>query len=487
MRSLTAGKFEISTPWPIVKSHDVALSALHSRQAIEVANHIRSENGDLAASLNVEAVSTGWEGGPTLYLEDHRGVDLVSEASAKLFEYRMLGLAGDGDAYLISRPSDETFENYIRASLNSGPVKIIKIEKSEMIGNASLSAACLRSSRALDHIIRSTISAGSLNIAPYQVTKDVWALAHKIAKISKCPIRVTGPNPFLSEKANDKTWFNDLAEMLLGSDAVPISYTKYCLASTAVTINRLAKKHRRLVIKIPTSAGGLGNMVLMSKELRGHNTEALREFLSEKLSVKGWTTGKPLLVGVWDDHVIGSPSVQIWVPDAKHGMPIIEGVYEQLVEGPTGAFVGATRSVLELGLQTLITYDAMRIALVLQNLGYFGRLSLDTVLLGLPNGKMKVHWIEANARWGGVSIPMTIGNKIMPNGAPVSVLVMQNLRKSEGGHNLEETLLNMGVPELDSGENPKKSFIRLLPSSEKLELIAAFGLEDAELNRLRSE
>jgi len=182
VRSLTAGKFEISTPWPIVKSHDVALSALYSRQAIEVANHIRSENGDLAASLNVEAVSTGWEGGPTLYLEDHRGVDLVSEASAKLFEYRMLGLAGDGDAYLISRPSDETFENYIRASLNSGPVKIIKIEKSEMIGNASLSAACLRSSRALDHIIRSTISAGSLNIAPYQVTKDVWALAHKMLK-----------------------------------------------------------------------------------------------------------------------------------------------------------------------------------------------------------------------------------------------------------------------------------------------------------------
>lgn len=486
INSQSSHEYGSSTPWPIIKSHDVVLSALHQRQALDIANHLKAKNGEPANQSNIEGVSTGWEAGPTLYLEDHRGVDLVSEQSAKLFEYRMLGLANDGDAYLISRHSDKAFEDYIQDSVRAGSVKIIKLDKREMIGSSSLSAACKGSVEALDYIVASARKAGGINIAPYQVTRDVWALAHKIAEASKCPVRVTGPNPSLSERANDKTWFTELAQMLLGSDAVPVSFTTYCLASTATTIRRLAKEHRKLVIKIPTSAGGLGNIVLMSEELRGLNIRALREFLAEKLWLKGWVTGKPLLVGVWDDHVISSPSVQIWIPDMEQGCPIIEGVFEQVVKGPTGAFVGASRSTLDPIMQTRMTSEAMRIALVLQHLGYYGRLSLDTVLMELPTGEMEIHWIEANARWGGVSIPMTIGNKIMNEDKPVSVLVLQNLREPGNSASLKETFSKMDVPELCSQTILKKGFVELLPSSENLQLIAAFGFDEAEQERLRS-
>ena len=56
-----------------------------------------------------------------------------------------------------------------------------------------------------------------------------------------------------------------------------------------------------------------------------------------------------------------------------------------------------------------IAQEAAHIACLFQELGHFGRCSLDAVLL--DSGAL--HWIECNGRWGGVSIPMTLINRLL--------------------------------------------------------------------------
>ena len=470
------------TPWPILKSHSITLSNVEQKRAMDVATHLQNEDASLIFPWSREGVvSIGWQLGPTLYLEDHRGVDLVPEKSAKAFEYRMLGLAGDEDAYLLSGDSDRLFEKQIQHMAGLGAPTILNLAMGENNQGRSLAVACIDSTVALETLVNMARKAGVLNIAPYQVTDDVWALAYKIGTLSQCPVKIMGPNPRLSEMANDKLWFTRLVRMLLGDDAVPKTYEAYSLISATIYMMDLAKRNRQLVMKIPTSAGGLGNITVLSKDIINRPLKQVYNFISEKLRAKGWITGKSLLVGVWDDHVISTPSIQLWIPKIDDGAPIIEGIFEQVIEGSVGAFVGAKRASLESATERLMTLEGTQIAQVMQYLGYYGRLSLDTVLLKTPNRKMTVHWIEANARWGGVSIPMTIGNKIVDNNAPVSVLVLQKFRGKGEETSLRQKLSKIGIPEIALRKNIKKGFVQLLPSSERLQLIAAYELDEKEM------
>src|SRR5947209_13015601 len=43
---------------------------------------------------------------------------------------------------------------------------------------------------------------------------------------------------------------------------------------------------------------------------------------------RGWAF--PLVAGAWDDPVVDSPSVQLWVPPAGDGLPVVEGVFSQV-------------------------------------------------------------------------------------------------------------------------------------------------------------
>ena len=135
----------------------------------------------------------GWQAGPTLYLEDHRGVDLVSERSAKAFEYRMLGLANDRDAYLLSGDSDKLFEKHFQLTIGLGAPKVLDLEMGDNSEARGLAAACIASSSVLEPLVNMTRMAGCLNIMPYQVTEDVWSLGQKIGVLSRCPVKIAGP------------------------------------------------------------------------------------------------------------------------------------------------------------------------------------------------------------------------------------------------------------------------------------------------------
>ena len=52
------------------------------------------------------------------------------------------------------------------------------------------------------------------------------------------------------------------------------------------------------------------------------------------------------------------------------------------------------------------------LARLFQRLGYFGRVSFDAIVAGETHDAAQLHWIECNGRWGGVSIPMSLVNRL---------------------------------------------------------------------------
>ncbi|HSG94906.1 MAG TPA: hypothetical protein VLA28_05265, partial [Afifellaceae bacterium] len=91
---------------------------------------------------------------------------------------------------------------------------------------------------------------------------------------------------------------------------------------------------------------------------------------------------------------------------------VVEGIFEQIVEGPTGEFAGAVPASPPENLTARLARDAFKLALVFQRLGYFGRCSFDGIIKGPSIDDGDVHWIECNGRWGGVSLPMTLANRL---------------------------------------------------------------------------
>jgi hypothetical protein len=94
-------------------------------------------------------------------------------------------------------------------------------------------------------------------------------------------------------------------------------------------------------------------------------------------------------------------------------LPVVEGIFNQLLSGDIGRFSGAAPSGLPAPWQARLADEAVRIGYLFQQLGYFGRCSFDSILLGEEFTQAELHWIECNGRWGGVSIPMTLANRLV--------------------------------------------------------------------------
>ena len=182
-----------------------------------------------------------------------------------------------------------------------------------------------------------------------------------------------------------------------------------------------------VVVKVPDSAGAAGNVCLAAREIADASLSEIKYRILRILRALGWYDTYPLLVGVWEAPVLRSPSVQLWIPALTDGPPIIEGLFEQILEGVEASFVGSIPTDLPELWQQRLAEDAARIASALQQLGYFGRCSLDALLVGQTLDSAVPHWIECNGRWGGVSIPMTIVNRLTSAGTRSKFVVVQRI------------------------------------------------------------
>lgn len=377
-----------------------------------------------ASMLSGNNVERGWVPGPTLWVEDHRGIELISDSIANGFEYRSLALARDDDILLISRQHDVGFEQYLRDTLKLGSPRILNVTSSRHAGQA-ICANCLNDLDTLNLIVCVARNAGQLNIVPFRSDGHVWRLASHIAEAAGVTVHVAAPLPPLARVANQKPWFVSIARQLLGTAALPPSWPAYGPAAAAARLARLAVEHKKLVLKTPSSAGSRGNIVFESAQLGGKSLRYVRDLVVDSLASIGWSGPWPLLISVWETDALSSPSVQIWIPESCYGDPVIEGVYEQRLHGKQGVFVGATEAELDSQTRLALEYGGLQLAMLLQRLGYVGRASFDALLISSQEGENTVHWIECNARWGGVSIPMVVLRRMGIQPYTQSILIAQ--------------------------------------------------------------
>lgn len=415
-------------PWPIKTAVDLELLP-ETRQRIEILANKQLRNFPRLndASIFGENVSAGYREGPLLLLEDHRDIELMPDDRVASHEYRMFGLARDDDFLLISRSRIKSFETYSRNVFGHNGPHIIEVDRGDIRLRVPLAAACLNNEEALSKLATAAASAGTLNICPYLSTGHDWLLGAEIAWRSGCPVQICAPLPQLSRLVNDKLWFAGHIKMILGNDSVPPTYSVYGPIAAAAILSKLARTHDRLVIKLPASAGSMGNLVLESDYVRSLTSRKLRDELIERLHAIGWRDRFPILIGVWEVAALASPSAQVWIPRTDDGPPIIEGIFGQILAGENQSFIGATAIDLPQPLEARFYQEALEIAYYFQCLGFFGRMSLDALLTGPDLSNAALHWIECNGRWGGVSIPMTAARNLPGIEDSSELLVVQRV------------------------------------------------------------
>ena len=332
-------------------------------------------------------VESGLSDGPALLIGDDREIALRRERDAQAFEYRISHLAANDDMLLLSGNRNAAFEHYREHNLGLGAIDVINLPLLETDNLIPLATRCLSNANALNRIVARAQKAGALTILPYIGRASAWLLAAAVAERSGVPVRVAAAPPKLTTRVNDKVWFAHRVDEVLGSRAQPSYRAVFGPAALAAWAFRLSRESERIVIKVPDSAGSDGNISLSAPEIQALPLGVLQERLIsiEKAKTRlGW---RP----VWDLAVLASPSIQMWIPDHRTGAPTLEGVFEQIVAGPKGEFVGSTPPTFPECWSTRIGEEALSIATLFQHLGYFGRCSFDAVIAGRDYSNAILH------------------------------------------------------------------------------------------------
>ena len=172
----------------------------------------------------------------------------------------------------------------------------------------------------------------------------------------------------------------------------------------------LSRRYGVVGLKRTRCAAAMGNKVFPSPALMAATEEALTGDVVAFLRRTQWPAGEPVVVVAWVDATC-SPSTQLWIEPGSP--PRLDGIYEQVLEGPEQVFVGSRPSTLPAQVNRVLADAAVRVATALQHLGYVGRCSFDHLVLGDPETDFTVQFTECNGRWGGTSAPMHLVDRVV--------------------------------------------------------------------------
>jgi len=384
---------------------------LHAR-ALALAERLRTTYPDLIPrGLFRPLIPTTLDDAPALHLDDLSTITRISRFyDPSYLEDRAVFRAMPGDLVASCAPGGEAFEAYVRDQLGLGTVTWYR--PTPLSTSLGVATACW-ADRGVRRDLIGAIRRGNLRyVHPHLGNAPAWTTALLLRNASRRPISVIGPHPGLTRRVNDKVWFAEVARGLFGHAAVPPTAAAYNLATVAMVVRSLCTTSRRIVFKLPSSAGGSGNLVVPSRELRGRSLGTLRSDIRNRLAELGWTGEGPLLVGAWETDVLQAPSTQLWIPPENVGLPVVEGVFQQLIEGDAGAFTGSRPADLPPDLTQAMVEQSWLLGRLFQRLGYVGRCSFDLLLVGRDLDNCRTEFIECNGRWGGTSGPMTLMNRL---------------------------------------------------------------------------
>lgn len=371
-------------------------------------------------------VHKGVGAGPCVWFGDTAEIPLLGRNPEARFDYRLAWLARDNDIVVTGGRQFPAFEAYQSGWLDAPGLRYLNVDPETASPRRATSTICLRDPAGFDRLCDALAGQASVTLHAHITTGTIWALAACLSQTTGAEVFVAGPPPLLSRRANNKIWFGEVARRLLGSGTVPPKRTAHSGSALTRHVAELAGQWDRLVVKVPDSAGSVGNFPLRSEDIRGLKPAALRRHLMGALSIYGRAPTFPMLVEVWDANVLTSPSVQTWIPHPEEGPPLIENIFEQVLHGEHATFSGAVSAELPSPVEAALTAGAQQLATLFQQLGYFGRCSFDAIVTGASLDKGAVHWIECNARWGGASIPMSLVHRLAEPGAQPHYSIVQN-------------------------------------------------------------
>lgn len=442
--------------FPIESRRNVILP-IGERQRMEaLAKQILDDQPRLADTLFFgKKVRAGIGCAPRVLIGDKSEIRLLAPPGHDMLEYRIALIADATDLVVLGSKRNTAFEDYLAKILGQDKAQVLEILSRDSGLSEPTARRCFEDKVIFEKLLRFVRVNGPVTLMPFIATGSIWTLAKHLSDGSGESIFVAGPPPNLAQRVNDKLWFAKIVGTALGVTATPPIRSAYGLAALVGHVQSLSQKWEKIVIKVPDSAGSEGNYPIQTKSIRSLGARALRDHLIDLMSPILSNNMYPLMVEVWDCNVLASPSVQVWIPDKAAGEPRIEGVFDQSLMGDEGRFVGATTAHLEQRLDDALCRDAMKLALLFQDLGYFGRCSFDTVLVGDTKDAAQFHWIECNGRWGGVSLPMTFMNRVFAGKPLPAFVIAQRTDLDFGRIRFQDALLRFDDQLYDSNGPPE--------------------------------
>jgi len=447
---------------PIVAHYAPHIDAKRKGHLDRLAERIRKQEPNLDTTLPFGGqVRPGLGSCPSLVIEDHSWIALFEAVGDASYSYRACVLAAPGDSVAVGIGRCPAFEDYCRTTLGLGDFEVVSPGHGRP--TESLALRCARDPDLIAQLAAKARAFDGMNVLPYMGTGGAWHLAGRIAEASDTPVSVAAAPPNLTRRVNNKLWFAGCMKQALGQSAQPETFAAYGLAALTKKAAILARRHAGIAVKLPSSASSAGNVVLDARDFAAMPARRLRAHIDRQLQMTGWRGDYPLMVTTWEAPVLSSPSVQLWIPLAQAGKLSVEGIFDQVLSGPAAEFVGAVPSTLSEPLRLRLADEAAALGHLFQRLGYFGRCSFDSIIVGETEETAQVHWIECNGRWGGTSIPMTLANRLIGDWSHADVLIAERNDFSGPPWPFEEFCDQLGALLFRHG-GPPRGIVALSPS-----------------------
>jgi hypothetical protein len=346
-----------------------------------------------------------------IHLEDVGAIPRIDQLpGASWYQLRARVRAGEGDLVLSTRPAPPGYEHYNRERLGLGEVRWVLARDG---GKGAEVARCAGQDPECFELLTGLARGSETYLHPYMADGDVWELSRRLTVAVGRSVPVLGPPPELCRYVNDKVRFLSLVEAVLGPEAAGEHRASADAAELAQGARDLARKGRQIGLKRPDCSSALGNRVLPSARILELPEADLVRLVQGLLLDMGWEPGETALVTYWEESPLSSPSVQLWIPPAGEGPVLCEGIFRQLfAAGSEGRFAGAVLAALPAELDRRLRQECVALATVLQRLGYVGRCSFDAILVGERLEEAAIRYVDGNGRWGGVSTPVTLLNRL---------------------------------------------------------------------------
>ena len=397
---------------PIISHHRASCSEGELRSVERLAEALVREEPRLTPSETFRSlIPDRLSPGPTLHLDDLSGISRFGrDRDDSFFEDRARFRAGGGDFVATCGPRSDLFQEYCEKRLGLGDVEWL--HPTPRRDPLSVAAACWTDREVRRTLVRAMRSDALSYVHPHMGCMPVWNMALLLHRSARRPLKVIAPPPDLTRLVNDKVWFTRTVSRLLGPDMTPRSAEAGNFATLAIATKHLAGGSGKLVVKVPSAAGGAGNLVFDARRFRGLSLGEVRRELRARLEGFAWDGAHHLLVSSWESDVLRTPSTQLWIPPEADGLPVVEGLFEQIIEGREGYFLGSRLADLPDALRDACVDRSWLLARLFQRLGYVGRCSFDLLVTGEDLNSGRVVFIECNGRWGGTSGPMTLMNRL---------------------------------------------------------------------------